>query len=95
MTATAYGWVKGYPDGTFAPNKYITRAEVATVINRILGRAADEDYVSTYADELKQFSDLQDTTKWYYLDMVEAANTHAFLMEDGVETWTKVITSTP
>lgn len=31
------GYIKGYPDGTFRPNQLISRQEVATVLNRILG----------------------------------------------------------
>lgn len=33
----AAGYIKGYPDGTFRPNQLISRQEVATVLNRILG----------------------------------------------------------
>ena len=32
------GWVNGYPDGSFRPNGYITRAEAAAVVNRTMGR---------------------------------------------------------
>ncbi|MDF1616967.1 S-layer homology domain-containing protein [Petrocella sp. FN5] len=31
------GYIKGYPDGTFRPHQLISRQEVATVLNRILG----------------------------------------------------------
>ena len=30
------GWINGYPDGTFRPNQYITRAEAMTLVNRVL-----------------------------------------------------------
>jgi len=35
--ATAQGWVKGFPDGTYKPNAQITYAEVITVLIRLLG----------------------------------------------------------
>ena len=53
----------------------------------MLGRAADEAYVSANPDELKQFPDLQDPGAWYYFDMVEATNEHAFTIANGVEKW--------
>lgn len=37
--ASAYkeGFIKGYPDGTFRPNSYITRADICTIVSRCLG----------------------------------------------------------
>lgn len=35
-----YGWIHGYPDGTFRPNNSITRAEVTAIVNNMLGREA-------------------------------------------------------
>lgn len=86
-TASDYGWINGYEDGTFAPGNPIRRAEVATIVNHMLARAADEAYVSSNSDKLIQFSDLKDPESWYYLDMVEATNEHDFDMNDGKETW--------
>lgn len=86
-TAAAYGWVEGYTDGTFAPQGKITRAEVAAVVNRMTGRAADEAYVLANAGKISSFTDLKDTSKWYYFDMIEASNTHSFTVQDGKETW--------
>ena len=31
------GFIKGYPDGTFRPNDYITRADICTIVSRSLG----------------------------------------------------------
>ena len=39
--AAAQGWIAGYPDGTFRPEKGLTRAEACTVVNRMLGRTGD------------------------------------------------------
>lgn len=78
----------GY-NGLFRPTENITRAEVATIVNHILGRAADEEYVKANADKLRQFPDLQDSRAWYYFDMVEASNEHDFTRDaDGTERWT-------
>ena len=32
------GWITGYEDGTFQPNRGITRAEAVVLINRVMGR---------------------------------------------------------
>ncbi|MBQ7523905.1 MAG: S-layer homology domain-containing protein [Oscillospiraceae bacterium] len=86
-TAAAYGWVDGYADGTFVPTGNITRAEVAAIVNRMIGRTADEAHVHANPDKIEQFTDLQDASKWYYFDVVEASNAHDFTKEDGAETW--------
>ena len=89
ITASDYGWVEGKGDDLFAPLDPITRGEVAAIVNRMTGRAADQAYVTANADKLNQFPDLQDAGKWYYLDMVEASNEHDYTKTDGVEAWTK------
>ena len=86
-TAYDYGWIEGKGHNMFAPLDKITRAEAAAIINRMLNRAADEAYVRANGDKLIQFPDLQDSSKWYYLDMVEATNEHNFTVDNGVETW--------
>ena len=72
-----YGWITGYEDGTFRPNNTITRAEVTTIVNRMLGRAADKDYVDDHMDELRQFPDVS-KTNWAYYNIVEATNAHDY-----------------
>lgn len=84
-----YGWITGYEDGTFRPNNTITRAEVTTIVNRMLGRAADEDYVDDHADELRQFPDVT-KTNWTYYNIMEATNAHDYTKSSGKETWTNV-----
>ena len=44
--AAIHGWVEGYGDGTFRADDPIDRAEVVTIVNRLLGREADEDYIA-------------------------------------------------
>lgn len=82
-----YGWIKGLPDGTFGPNNTITRAEVTTIVNRMLDRSADEDYVDSHTASLRQFTDLADT-HWAYYDIMEATNTHDYTKRNGAEDWT-------
>lgn len=82
-----YGWINGYSDGTFRPNDTITRAEVTTIANRMLGRAADEAYVDGHQDQLRAFPDV---TKgyWAYYDITEATNAHTYTQDSQGEDWT-------
>lgn len=52
--AVGKGYIQGYPDGTFRPDKLITRQEAAVVINRILGYQPTE-YTST-TDEIQSWA---------------------------------------
>lgn len=86
--ACKYGWVNGYGDGTFIPDKNITRAEAMTLVNTVLGRKTDPD---------KMHEDMVDWVdnvygEWYYAAVQEATNPHTYTRdEDGVETWTAVM----
>ncbi|MEG0756733.1 MAG: S-layer homology domain-containing protein, partial [Oscillospiraceae bacterium] len=84
--AAAYGWAKGYPDGTFRPEQSIVRAETVAMVNRFLGRHADTAYVDANTQKLHTFPDLP-ATHWAYYDVLEAANGHKHLREDGKEHW--------
>ena len=84
--AVRYGWIVGYGNGLFAPNASITRAEVTTIANRMLGRSADEAYVDSHLSQLKQFADV--TGGWAYYQIMEATNGHTHTIADGQETWT-------
>ncbi len=44
--AASYGWINGYPDGTFRPYAYITRSEVAAVMTRVLNRTSGGSSIS-------------------------------------------------
>lgn len=87
--ATSYGWIGGYPDGSFRPNNSITRAEVAVIVNNMLGRDADESYIDRNADELVSFVDLS-KNYWAYYTIMEATNTHDYTSASSGETWTRV-----
>ena len=80
-----YGWINGYDDGTFRPNATVTRACVATIVDHMLGRSADEDFVDD-ADGIVKFSDLDDSY-WAYYNIMEATNAHTYCQNDGEETW--------
>lgn len=86
--AASYGWVNGIGDGTFAPDRTITRAETISIINRVLGRLPEtaEDLLPG----MKTWPDNADADKWCYLAIQEATNGHSYDRKaDGVhETWT-------
>ena len=83
-SAAAKGWVNGYPDGTYKPNQYITRAEFVTLVNNVLDRRVHKEDI---LPEARQFPDLL-KTKWYYEAMQEAINSHHYVrMEDRFEDW--------
>ena len=84
-----YGWITGYPDGTFRPENTITRAEVTTIVNRMLGRSADRTFIAEHADELRIFSDVT-TAHWGYYAVVEATNAHDYTKDNGVESWSSL-----
>ncbi|MBP5718773.1 MAG: S-layer homology domain-containing protein, partial [Abditibacteriota bacterium] len=88
--AFGYGWIGDYSNGTFNPSAPITRAAVTAVINRMLGRSADQQYVAAHSGELSQFTDVQDSSAWYYYNVAEAANGHSFTKSDGKESWNSV-----
>ena len=82
-----YGWINGYPDGTFRPYDTIARAEAAAATNRMLGRSADRDYVDAHTGTLTQFDDVG-TGYWAYYEIMEAANGHTYRRDDAFEDWT-------
>lgn len=85
-----YGWIEGYEDGTFRPENRITRVEVTSIVNKMLGRFADREFVAGHADELNSFSDVT-STHWGYYHIVEATNSHTYTKPStNVETWTEL-----
>lgn len=85
-TAASYDWVSGMGDGTFRPRDVITRAQAATIINRMLGAAADRAYVDEHVTN--PYRDVA-PTHWAYYQIMEAsiAHDHSYDVE-GVEIWT-------
>lgn len=85
------GWINGYPDGTFGPDKTVTRAELMAMVNRATGRAPES--TSALLSGMKTWKDNADTARWYYLDVQEATNSHTYTGAP-TETWTS-LTATP
>ena len=84
------GWITGYPDGTFRPDKNVTRAELMAMINRATVRAPKS--ADAFLPGMKTWID-NTSDKWYYLDVQEATNSHSYTVK-GSETWT-ALTSDP
>ena len=87
--AAAAGWINGYPDGTFRPNAYITRAEAVTLINRMLDRAPDANHLLA---DMVRWPDNPETA-WYYADIQEATNSHDYTRAGtgDYEVWTELL----
>ncbi|QOX64433.1 S-layer homology domain-containing protein [Anoxybacterium hadale] len=88
MSAAGYGWINGYSDGTYKPQALITRAEVVTIVNNMLGRSADKEYIDNNLSNLKIFPDVNKNSYWAYYGIVEATNAHDFEKANGKESWT-------
>lgn len=89
-SAAKKGWVKGYEDGTFRPNQFITRAEVVAVTNRMLDRIADKNYVDTHQKQIKYYKDLN-KEYWAYYTIHEASNGHDYKRNaEGGEIWLRL-----
>ena len=85
--ASSYGWIAGYEDDTFKPDKAINRAEAMTLVNRVLKRVPEskEDLL----DGMTIWNDNRDTSAWYYLAVQEATNSHDHVMKNAAyEKWT-------
>ena len=77
----------GYGDGTFKGDDTINRAEVVTIVNRLLGREADADYIADNLRKLNTFSDMS-KRHWAYYAVMEAANAHTATLGES-EIWSK------
>ena len=83
------GWINGYPDDTFRPNQYITRAEAMTLVNRVLNRLPENS--SDLLDSMIKWPDNSDVSAWYYLAVQEATNSHYYkTKENKFEKWSKL-----
>ena len=85
--AAKSGWINGYEDGSFRADRNISRAEVVTIVNRLLDREADESYIADNLRKLNTFSDMSGK-HWAYYAVMEAANAHTAILGDN-ETWSK------
>ena len=86
MSAADYGWISGYPDGSFGPDRLVTRGEAAVMLNRMLERRADRDFLDSHAG-VTRFRDVPES-HWAFAEICEAANAHSYQRIDGEEVWT-------
>jgi len=91
-SAAAKGWIIGNPDGTFKPEANITRAEVVTLVGRMLDRKADGAYLEANKNSLPRvYTDLPDPdSHWGYLMIMEASIGHDYIRDGAGEHWTAV-----
>jgi len=84
--AVQYGWIMGYEDGSFRPNRAISRVEAVTIVNRMLDRAADRAYIDSHP-EITRYTDVPETY-WGFDDIMEAATAHNYARDNGgAEVW--------
>ena len=84
--AVSLGWIMGYEDNTFRPDKAITRAEAVTMINRVLCRLPED--TDDLLSGMNTWTDCHESD-WFYLAIQEATNSHDFVTKDRVyESWT-------
>lgn len=88
-SAATKGWISGYPDNTFRPEKAISRAEVTSITNRMLNRYADLYWIDAHRGEVIRFGDVN-RGDWYFEPIMEATMGHDFIRDrDGkTEHWT-------
>ena len=84
------GWITGYPDGTFGPQRDITRAETMTLVNRVLNRQPETE--DDLLPNMTVWTDNANPKAWYYLAVQEATNSHyyEFKMNSQYEEWTEL-----
>ena len=84
------GWITGYPDGTFGPQRDITRAETMTLVNRVLNRLPETE--DDLLPNMTVWTDNANPKAWYYLAVQEATNSHyyKFKTNSQYEKWTEL-----
>jgi uncharacterized repeat protein (TIGR02543 family) len=83
--AAKMGWINGYPDGSFRPDRNVTRAELMAMVNRALGRTPKS--AGDLLSGMKTWRDNANVNAWYYLDVQEATNSHTYTKSGTHETW--------
>ncbi|MBR2490693.1 MAG: S-layer homology domain-containing protein [Ruminiclostridium sp.] len=94
--ASELGLITGYEDGTFRPERNITRAEACTIVNRTLDRYPHEEHL---LEDMIVWPDNpapgQPGHQWYYEQVQEATNSHTYDMKteetSEYEIWRKLL----
>ncbi|WP_131012344.1 S-layer homology domain-containing protein [Paenibacillus thalictri] len=74
------GIIGGYPDGTYRPERTLTRAEAVTIVNKLLGRG-------TLSGAKPAWSDVPEN-HWAFASIQEATVDHTYKPKpDGSEQW--------
>lgn len=76
MLVEDFKWIEGYPDGAFGPGNNISRAETATMVNRMLHRLPEK--LSDLLPRMQTWPDNADKEAWYYIAIQEASNSHTY-----------------
>ena len=93
MEAATAEWIVGY-DGLFRPDDNITRAEVMTLVNRVMNRVPESK--NDLLDGMTTWKDNANESAWYYLAIQEATNSHTYEMKaDGKHEKWIAITANP
>ncbi|MCQ2748810.1 MAG: S-layer homology domain-containing protein [Clostridia bacterium] len=72
----AMGILNGYEDGTFKGDQFVTRIEVAIVMNKINGRTVKKDIPDEYIEKVTSaFRDVA-SNRWFFKDVAEATVSH-------------------
>ncbi|MDO5028741.1 MAG: S-layer homology domain-containing protein [Bacillota bacterium] len=90
--AATAAWIQGYPDGSFRPEKEITRAEVVKITNKILDRGADKIFIDKKQETISPYLDLK-PDHWAYYNIIEASINHQYIIDknSGGEVWKKFL----
>ena len=78
--AAARGWITGGSDGTFQPERSVTRAEAVKILNKAMGRETGE------RETALPFTDVS-RTHWAYGEILEASVTHDYKKTSQGEVW--------
>ena len=89
-TLSSMGIITGYPDGTFGPQRDITRAETMTLVNRVLNRQPETE--DDLLPNMTVWTGNANPKAWYYLAVQEATNSHyyEFKTNSQYEKWTEL-----
>ena len=72
--ASEAGWIQGYPDGTFRPDKEITRTETVKLVNSMINRTVTREKLKALHVR-NPYNDLAESF-WGYTDLMEATVSH-------------------